>query len=402
MKRLIAWSLAALAALVVVACSNGFSAGGSKPDAPTNVSVTPGDSSAVVSWNMQDGIEYWVFIAQAPSISTDNWTTLPEARVVRNAVSPQIIAGLTNGKIYAFTVNGRRDDGPGGSGSPSIATIPRVAGLTWNAGTPLATSSLNGLHYLGLTIPGVFTAVGNGGAIFQSSDAVSWTPVTSGVTNDLNAVTYGQGRFIVVGKGGFMLSSLDNVTYTSIASGTTNDLLSVSIGVNGLVAVGAGGTIVHSTDGGSWNGVTSGTTQTLYAVTFSNNAWYAVGAGGTMLTSADATTWTAVNSGTTADLHGFAWNGTTYVAAGSGGTIITSPDAVTWTPVTKVTTRDLTSVTAGSQFVAVGAGGTILSSVDAINWSVVSSPTTADLNAVLFGLTGFSAVGVGGVNLTSF
>jgi len=114
MKRLIAWSLAALAALVVVACSNGFSAGGSKPDAPTNVQVTPGDSSALVSWDMKDGIEYWIFIAQAPAISTDNWTTLPEARVVRNAVSPQIIAGLTNGKIYAFTVNGRRDDGPGG------------------------------------------------------------------------------------------------------------------------------------------------------------------------------------------------------------------------------------------------------------------------------------------------
>ena len=48
-----------------------------------------------------------------------------------------------NGKVYSFTVNGRKDSGPGGSGSPSISTIPRVAGLSWNAGTPLATSSLN-------------------------------------------------------------------------------------------------------------------------------------------------------------------------------------------------------------------------------------------------------------------
>src|SRR5215213_7728978 len=133
MKRLIAWSLLVLTALVVVACGGGFSAGGDKPDAPTNVKVTPGDSSAVVSWDMQDGIDYWIFIAQASSISTDNWTTLPEARVVRNAVSPQIVAGLTNGKLYAFTVNGHKDSGPGGSGSPSIAIIPRVAGLTWNA-----------------------------------------------------------------------------------------------------------------------------------------------------------------------------------------------------------------------------------------------------------------------------
>lgn len=402
MKRLIAWSLLALGALVVAACSNGFSAGGSKPDAPTNVKVTAGDSSVVVSWDVQDGIEYWIFVAQASSISTDNWTTLPEARVVRNAGSPQIVAGLSNGKVYSFTVNGRRDSGPGGSGSPSISTIPRVAGLTWNAGTPLATSSLNGLHFLGLTVPGVFTTVGNGGVIFQSSDAVSWTPVTSGVTTDLNAVTYGVGRFIVVGKGGFMLSSLDNVTYTAITSGTTNDLLSVGVGVNGLVAVGANGTIVHSTDGGNWTVVTSGTTQTLYAVTYSNAAWYAVGAGGTILKSSDGDIWTAVTSGTTADLHGFAWNGTTYVAVGSGGTIISSTDGTTWTAVTKVTTSDLSSLTAGSQFVAVGAGGTIISSVDATNWSVVSSPTTANLNAVLFGLNGFSAVGVGGVNLSSF
>jgi hypothetical protein len=401
MKRLIAWSLLALAALVVAACSNGFSAGGSKPDAPTNVQVTPGDSSVLVSWDMKDGIEYWIFIAQAPSISTDNWTTLPEARVLRNAVSPQIVPGLTNGKVYSFTVNGRKDSGPGGSGSPSISTIPRVAGLSWNAGTPLATSSLNGLHYLGLTIPGLFTAVGNGGAIFQSSDAVSWTPVASGVTNDLNAVTYGQGRWIVVGKGGFMLSSLDNVTFTAINSGTTNDLRSVAVGLNGLVAVGANGTIVHSTDGGSWTVPASGTSQTLYAVAYTN-AWYAVGAGGTMLTSADGDTWTAVNTGTTADLHGIAWNVTTLVAVGSGGTVITSTDGTTWTAATKVTASNLTSVTAGRQFIAVGAGGTIISSVDATNWSVVSSPTTADLNAVLFGLTGFSAVGVGGVNITSF
>src|SRR5512141_3382684 len=96
MKRLIAWSVMALAALAVAAC-NGVSGGGSKPDAPTNVKVVPGDSSVTVSWDMQSGVEYWIFLAAAPSISTDNWTTLPQARVLRNAVSPQIVANLVNG-----------------------------------------------------------------------------------------------------------------------------------------------------------------------------------------------------------------------------------------------------------------------------------------------------------------
>jgi len=219
-KRFLAWWMLVVAALVVAAC-NGISAGGSKPDAPTNVKVAVGDSSALVSWDMDSGVEYWVFVAQAPSISTDNWTTLPEARVVRNAVSPQIIAGLTNGKVYSITVNGRRDSGPGGAGSPSVSIIPRLAGNVWSAGTPLATTSLNGLHYLGLTVPGVFTTVGNGGAMFQSSDGVSWTAVQSGTTADLYASTYGNGRFIVVGKGGVMQSSVDNVTYSPIASNTS-------------------------------------------------------------------------------------------------------------------------------------------------------------------------------------
>jgi len=401
MKKWIAWSAVALTALVIAAC-NGVSGGGSKPDAPTNVKVTPGDSSVVVSWDMQSGIEYWVFSAQAPSISTDNWTTLPEAKVVRNATSPQIVAGLTNGKVYSFTVNGRQNSGPGGSGSPSISTIPRLAGLNWSLGAPLNTTSLNALHFLSLTVPGVFTAVGNGGAVYQSSDAVSWTVVNAGTTADLFGVTYGSSRYVIVGKGGTLLTSLDNITYGSINVGTTNDLLAATVGSGGIVVVGANGTILRSTDGGNFSIIASGTTQNLYGVAVANNTYFAVGAGGTMLTSSDGGAWTPVTSGTTADLHAFAWNGTTYVAVGTGGTIITSPDGVTWTTIPKVTTSDLLSITAGSQFVVVGANGTILNSVDAVNWNVVASPTAATLNAVLFGLTGFSAVGVGGVNISSF
>jgi hypothetical protein len=403
MKRLIAWFLLVLSALVIAAC-NGISSGGSKPDTPTNVKVVSGDSSVTVTWDMQSGIEYWIFSAAAPSISTDNWTSLPQARVTRNASSPQVISGLTNGTVYSFTVNGRRDNGPGGEGSPSISAIPRVAGQSWFVGTPLPSASLNGLTFLGLTVPGLFTTVGAGGTIFTSSDAVSWTARTSGVTTDLFGITFGSARYIAVGRGGLILSSVDSNTWAAIASGTTNDLYAVTTGSGGLVAVGANGTIVRSSDGGNWTVVASGTTQNLFNVAYSasSNMYFAVGAQGTMLQSPDGSAWTAVTTGTTADLRGFAHNGVTYVAVGVNGTIITSADAITWTAVTPVTARTLNSITAGSQFAAVGAGGTIVTSVDAVNWSVVPSGVTNDLNAVLFGATGFSAVGVGGVNLSSF
>ncbi|MEP6702067.1 MAG: hypothetical protein ABJB04_03690 [Betaproteobacteria bacterium] len=400
MKRLIACSLLVLGALVAAACNVG--GGGSPPDVPTNVKVVPGDSGVTVSWDMQSGIEYWVFSAAAPSISTSNWTTLPQARVFRGATSPQIIAGLTNGTLYSFTVNGRQNSGAGGGGSPSISAVPRLSGQSWSVGSPLASASLNAETFLGLTIPGLFSTVGAGGTVFTSTDAVSWTPIASGTTADLNGITFGQGRYVAVGKGGAMIASVDAATWSALMSGTTSDLNAVATGTSGLVAVGANGTIVRSTDGGNWSVVTSGTTQNLYGVAFANGVFYAVGAQGTMLSSGDGNTWTAIASGTTADLRSFAWNGITFVAVGTAGTIITSTDGATWKVIAPVTANNLNSITAGSQFVIVGAGGTILTSVDAISWVVVPSGTSADLNAVLFGLTGFSAVGVGGVNLTSF
>jgi hypothetical protein len=402
MKRIIGWSLLALATVIFAAC-NGIS-GGSKPDAPTNVKIVPGDSSVTVSWDMQSGIEYWIFSAAAPSISTDNWTTLPQAKVVRGAESPQIVAGLVNGTTYSFTVNGRQNSGPGGAGSPSISAVPRLAGQFWAQGTPLNTSSLNGLFYLGITVPGVYTTVGNGGTIFNSPDAISWTSVNSGVTTDLNGVSFGFSRYIVVGKGGAMLASADlGATWTSIASGTTSDLRSVAIGGSGFVAVGAGGTIVRSSDGGNWSVVTSGTTNDLYSVRYGvNNTYYAAGAKGTLLSSTDGQTWTAVNVGTTVDLYDFAYSGITFVTVGAGGAIFWSADTTTWNTVTPITTATLKSITPGSQFVAVGTGGTILTSVDGANWVAANSGTTADLNAVLFGLNGYSIVGAGGVNLNSF
>ena len=403
MKRLIAWFLLALSVLAVVSCGGGgFGDDDEKPDAPTNVQVIPGDSSVAVTWDMKDGIEYWVFSAAAPSISTDNWTTLPQARVVRNATSPQIIAGLVNGTQYSFTVNGRIGTGPGGPGSPSVTTIPRLAGQTWLAAPALNTASLNALSFVGSTLPGLFTTVGHGGRIFTSFDAFTWTAINSGTTADLLGVTFGTNRHAAVGRGGVAITSVDGSTWISVASGTTNDLNAIAIGSNGLIAVGNGGTIVRSEDGGNFSSLTSGTTQNLYGIAFINGAYFAVGAQGTMLTSSDGNTWSAVTTGTTNDLRSIAWNGLVLVAVGANGTIITSPDGTTWTAVTSNTTRTLNSVTAGSQFVAVGAGGTIVTSVDAINWNVVSSGTTADLNAVLFGLTGFSAVGVAGVNLSSF
>ena len=65
-------------------------------------------------------------------------------------------------------------------------------------------------------------------------------------------------------------------------------------------------------------------------------------------------------------------------------------------------TVNLNSITLGGQFTAVGDLGTILVSTDGKTWGQAPSGTTARLNAVVFGLLGYGAVGVGGVNLSSY
>jgi hypothetical protein len=402
MKKFLARSLLVLGALFVTGCNVG---GGSSTSPPTDVKVVAGDGGATVSWTMQSGVEYWVFSAAASSIDTSSWSTLPQAKVVRNATSPQIIAGLTNGTTYSFTVNGRTSGGPGGTGSPSISIVPRLSGLSWTPGAPLASSNLKGLSYVLLTSPGLFVTVGAAGTAFASSDAINWTAVTSGVTTDLNGVAYGGGKFVAVGAGGAIVNSVDATTWATVSSGTTNDLYAITLGGNGLVAVGANGTILRSSDGGSsWGLQASGTTNNLYGVTYANALYIAVGANGTVLYSTDGNSWAiSPTPAGTADLKGVAYSlGVLYVAVGAAGTMISSPDLVTWTTIAPVTTNSLNSIALGGEYTAVGDNGTILASSDGVNWAIIPSGTTNNLNAILFALIGYSAVGVGGVNLTSY
>ena len=404
MKKFLALSLVVLGAIFVAACGGGIG-GGSAESPPADVKVVAGDGGVTVSWTMQSGVEYWVFSAASGSISPGSWASLPQPRVVRNATSPQIVAGLTNGTTYSFTVNARSSGGPGGSGSPSISVVPRLAGLQWNQGLPLASSNLRGLGFVLVTSPGVFVTVGAAGTAFASVDAINWTPVTSGVTTDLNAVAFGGGKWVAVGAGGVTINSVDAATWSTASSGTTNDLYALAVGANGVVAVGANGTILRSADGGlNWSVQASGTTANLYGVTYANGKYIAVGAAGTVLTSVDGNSWTVGTAAGTKDLKSVAYSTPRllYVAVGANGVMFSSPDAVTWTAITPVTTNTLNSVSFGNQFTAVGDIGTILASTDGVNWQVVQSGTVANLNAVLFALVGYAAVGAGGVNLTSY
>lgn len=404
-----------LAAILAGSLAAACGTSGNSADPPLDVSVLAGDGIAVVTWTMQPGVDYWVFYGNSTSISTSNWTTIPGSKSALNVPSPFIATGLVNGSIYSFTINGRTDGGPGGSGSPSVSAIPRLAGTAtaslpapWTAGEPLGANDLRGVTFgTALGIP-LFVAVGANGAIFASLDGRTWTASTSGVASNLNAAVF-RGVYLAAGDGGTILSSANAVTWTpgNSTSLTAERLNAVATNSGLFVAVGDNGTIIFSADGNTWTkAVNSATSSNLYAVTsVANSVWVAVGANGTMVTSSDGNNWKAVASNSDVDLRGVAsgistaTSATIAVAVGANGTLVTSPDTVTWTRQTAIGTNQLSAVTFGTQFIAVGVNGSIFTSTDGVTWAGQPSTTISNLNAIGHALFGYSVVGASGVNL---
>jgi hypothetical protein len=398
MKRFVCSVVLLVTGLLLASCGNVLNKG-SSASPPTDVTVTPGDGAVTVTWTMAPNVQYWLFYAPTNFISEDNWTTIPGSKALINVTSPTIVTGLTNGTTYSFMINGRMNNGPGGADSPSLSAVPRLAGATWIAGTPLCGGAciLNGE-----TRGGVYVSVGNGGNMFSSPDGVVWTPLANPAPLvDLSAVTYG-GNYVAVGIGGVTLFSPDAVNWTQHSGNTGNALTAVaSNGAGTYVAVGTNGTIVFSTDGQNWTPANSIPVSTdLYGVAYGNGVWVAAGNGGTLLTSTDAANWATVSSNTTNALQGITYGANLYVAVGANGTIINSPDAVSWTVAPQVNVS-LNAVTYGRQFVAVGASGGIFTSMDGTNWLSQTSGTSSNLNALAHAGNGYSAVGENGVNLTA-
>ena len=422
MRRSLMLLAAFLTGLLVAGCGSR----GSSADPPASVSVLAGDGVVTVSWPMESGVEYWMFYANADSISTSNWTNIPGSRSAIGAVSPFAATVLTNNAVYSFTINGRTNGGPGGAGSPSVSALPRLAGTAtatvpepWTAPPSSAVPVTSELR--GVTWGTIFVAVGAGGVMYSSLDGISWNTIPSPVTSNLNAAAFA-GFYSAVGDSGAILLSIDGLTWIEAASSrkaTANNLNGIAAAAGRTVAVGAGGTIVSSTDGSNWTEAASSrkVPKDLFAVAFNGTQWIAVGAEGTVLTSTDASadSWTSIRSNPAFEaLKGITvgTNAVTttivYVAVGASGALVTSPDAVNWTQIAigTNTLNALTSVTnsvaqtCGTQFVAVGDGGTIFTSTDGATWAQQPvPPSTGNLNAIVHATFSYSAVGAAGVTL---
>jgi hypothetical protein len=421
---------AACAAILISACSHA----GDPANPPTDFKVTEGDGRAVVTWTMASGVDYWLFYGPGAGVLPSNWTSIFGSASAMNVSSPYVVTGLTNGNTYSFSMDGRTNGGPGGAATPSLWVVPRLAGAEWNVGTPIdATADLRGV-----TVGSVYVAVGVNGVMYSSTDAKTWTKITSGVASNLYAATYLLGVYTAVGAGGTLLYSTDAVAWTPEPTAATasnnNDLNAVASNGSALrVAVGNAGTIIYSTDGKTWAPATTitpaiPTTVNLYAVAYApygtTGTWIAVGSGGTIATSTDGLNWapaTVAYNGVYDDLKGVAYGtsdattgATSFVAVGANGAVLTSPSAVatSWTPQTlPISVTSLNAVVRGTRFIAVGDAGAVFYSDNAANWTQVVAPhwltatgatTTAPtdkLNAIVHAPYDYSVVGGGGSNL---
>ena len=400
MKRYFTFILATIFVLILQGC---YSKGSSAP-APNNVSVVAGDLSATVSWDMLPGVEYWIFKAASNNVTPQNCFGSPQCQIIMKAASPAVVSGLTNGTTYSFSINGRIDGGEGGPGSPALQAIPRLAGAIWSTGTTLGANALRGVAYGTL-----YVAAGDSGALFSSTDGISWTASTNPLpAANLNAVAYSGSKYLAVGAGGVILLSSDGVTWLQQTSNTTNDLYAVAgNGLGGFVAVGAAGTIVTSVDGITWTVATSGTGNALNGITYASSQYMAVGALGSMLSSADAVTWKIITPITVYNLktvtYGYATGSTTgmFLALGDLGTLLSSSDGVTWTQQTAIASNPTINAAAyGRQFIAVGDNGNIYTSTDGLTWTLATTATSS-VYALAHSLYEYTAVGASGLNMHS-
>ena len=63
------------------------------------------------------------------------------------------------------------------------------------------------------TSSGLFVAVGDNGTILTSSDGTAWTSRTSGTSNGLYNIFYGNSTFVAVGHSGTILTSSETINW---------------------------------------------------------------------------------------------------------------------------------------------------------------------------------------------
>jgi hypothetical protein len=159
---------------------------------------------------------------------------------------------------------------------------------------------LKDVKYIDIPIYNNWLAVGNWtvsgvdrAVLLRSSDGITWIEINAGITTGitnatLNAVAPGDNLLVYVADNGRIFTTTNNISFTEQTSGVSENLLDVLYVDNTYIVVGEAGTILTSTDAFTWNIDTSGTTENLNGITSDGAGKYlVVGNNNIILTSID-------------------------------------------------------------------------------------------------------------------
>lgn len=255
-------------------------------------------------------------------------------------------------------------------------------GLDWTQSNVPLNAITDGVLYFQNNI---FFYMGNSGLLYTSSDGISWTARTTGVTFSLSGgVAFGAGLYVINGPAvNQVITSPDLVTWTTRTATSMGSAIARGSTRFVAQAFSLANTLVTSTDGINWSSTSTG--GALYApvsIIWTGSQFVAGGpsvTGGvpSIATSPDGLTWTDRSSGAFSagltSVGTIIHNPTQIGITIAGNIIVTSPDAITYTNRTSGNTYSITSGTRfanGSLYIFVTGGTSLLSSPAAIgqNW----------------------------------
>lgn len=159
------------------------------PDAPTNVTATPGDQSASVQWTapFDEGRPITRYtVTSSPGGVTATVNGNPPA-------TSATVSGLTNGTAYTFTVTATNAIGTGPASSPSNAVVPLAPPAPQAPGAPTGVAASAGPGYAVVN----WTAPSSSGGSAISSYVVTASSATP--ANGTSVTTDGNTTSAIVG-----------------------------------------------------------------------------------------------------------------------------------------------------------------------------------------------------------
>jgi len=241
--------------------------------------TTPG-----IIWTAASSLAAYAFNAVTYLNTTDGFVAVGAGGYCKGTDVATPNCTRTSQTWNAVASNGSQAVMVGNSGN--ILHSDSVGG-PWLAGTG-ATGNLYGVAFIGTN----WFAVGDGGAIFKSSDAITWTAATvSGAPASKLKGLASFGNFaIAVGAGGTVITSADaGLTWTAQAAIPGTPVLNaVNNSYDQILVVANDGKVFTSPMLSTpvWTPVTSASTKTtnnLMAVVGSSSQYIAVGSAGTSI-----------------------------------------------------------------------------------------------------------------------